>query len=229
MLSKLGPRLTYANVIATIALFVALGGGAYAAATLPPSSVGAAQIQRDAVSSSKVKNGSLLSKDFKAGQLPTGAPGRQGPSGTAGPPGTQGIQGAQGPKGDPGKVGSPGAPGPATITTDGQTDTADTFHAINIGAGLELSVDCASGNANLFIQPASAGDSFYGWGTAWDGNALTRVQNAGNLHVLASGTADIDGVARVTAGGQTSGYAHVDVNIISASACNYHALVIPPS
>jgi hypothetical protein len=223
MFTRIRAGLTYANVIATWALFLALGGGAYAAATLPPSSVGAAQIKRNAVSSSKVKNGSLLSKDFKAGQLPTGAPGRKGPTGTTGPPGAQGL------KGDPGQDGSPGAPGPAPITTDGQTDTGDTFHAVKIGAGLELNVDCASGNANLFIQPASAGDTFYGWGTAWDGSTLTRVQNAGNLHVLAAGTADIDGVARATAPGQTSGYAHVDVNIISASACNYHALVIPPS
>jgi hypothetical protein len=31
----LRPRLTYANVTATLALFLALGGGAYAATSLP--------------------------------------------------------------------------------------------------------------------------------------------------------------------------------------------------
>jgi hypothetical protein len=31
MLSRIRPRLTYANVIATLALFVALGGSGYAA------------------------------------------------------------------------------------------------------------------------------------------------------------------------------------------------------
>ena len=217
MFTRIRAGLTYANVIATLALFLALGGGAYAAFKLPKNSVGSKQIKKNAVNSSKVKDRSLLAGDFKAGQLPAGAEGIQGP------------QGVQGLKGDPGQVGSPGAPGPAAITTDGQTDTGDSFHAVKIGAGLELSVDCASGNANLFIQPASASDTFYGWGTSWDGSTLTRVQNAGNLHVLAAGTADIDGVARATAPGKTSGYAHVDVNIISASACNYHALVIPPS
>ncbi len=37
-------RLTYANVVSTIALFVALGGGAYAVTTLPAGSVGQRQL-----------------------------------------------------------------------------------------------------------------------------------------------------------------------------------------
>jgi hypothetical protein len=107
MLSKIGRRLTYANVIGTIALFLALGGGAYAALKLPKNSVGSAQIKKDAVNSSKVKNGSLLAGDFKAGQLPAGpqgAQGAQGPKGEQGAQGAQGSQGVQGPKGDTGTV-----------------------------------------------------------------------------------------------------------------------------
>jgi len=42
-------RLTYANVIATLALFVSLGGVSYAAITLPPDSVGKSQIRAGAV------------------------------------------------------------------------------------------------------------------------------------------------------------------------------------
>jgi hypothetical protein len=37
-------RVTYANVVSTIALFVALGGGAYAVTTLPAGSVGQRQL-----------------------------------------------------------------------------------------------------------------------------------------------------------------------------------------
>ena len=65
--------------MATIAVFVALGGGAYAV-TLPKHSVGTRQlkaravtggkVRRSAISSPKVKNFSLLAKDFKKGQLP---------------------------------------------------------------------------------------------------------------------------------------------------------------
>lgn len=97
---RLRPVLSYANLTATLALVVALTGGAYAAARLPrnsvsthqlaPGAVRAADIAADAVTSSKVKDGSLLAADFKAGQLPSGPQGPQGP------------QGIQGPKGDPG-------------------------------------------------------------------------------------------------------------------------------
>jgi hypothetical protein len=95
MLTKLRSRLSYSNMIATMALFIALGGGAYAAATLPKNSVGSKQLKANAVTSSKVKNRSLLALDFKAGQLPRGAKGDQG---------TQGIQGLKGDKGDTGTV-----------------------------------------------------------------------------------------------------------------------------
>jgi hypothetical protein len=66
---KLRRHLSYANVMSSIAVFVVLGGGAYAAATLPKNSVGSKQIRANAVTSSKVKDGSLLSSDFKPGQL----------------------------------------------------------------------------------------------------------------------------------------------------------------
>src|SRR4051812_48957576 len=59
------------NVIAYVALFVALSGSAVAAGVaLPRNSVGTAQLQANAVVSSKVKNGSLLVADFRPGQIP---------------------------------------------------------------------------------------------------------------------------------------------------------------
>jgi hypothetical protein len=42
-------HLTYANVVATLALFIALGGASYAAATLPANSVGPRQLRSGAV------------------------------------------------------------------------------------------------------------------------------------------------------------------------------------
>jgi hypothetical protein len=94
MFEQIRSKLTYANVMATTAVFIALGGGAYAAATLPFNSVGTNQLKRgavtntklarDAVTSSKVKDGSLLKADFAAGQLPTGAQGPKGDTGAKG-------------------------------------------------------------------------------------------------------------------------------------------------
>ena len=54
------PRLNYSNVIATIALFVALGGAAVAAG-LPKNSVGTKQLKRGAVTAAKLKRGAVTS------------------------------------------------------------------------------------------------------------------------------------------------------------------------
>lgn len=54
------PKLNYANVIATIALFVALGGAAVAAG-LPKNSVGPKQLKRGAVTAAKLKRGAVTS------------------------------------------------------------------------------------------------------------------------------------------------------------------------
>ena len=58
-MNRLRQRLTYANVIATIALFVALGGASYAAVKLPRNSVGTRQLKKAAVTGAKVKQGSI--------------------------------------------------------------------------------------------------------------------------------------------------------------------------
>jgi hypothetical protein len=88
-------HLSYANVMATLALFAALGGGAYAAGQLPKNSVTTAQ----------VKDRSLLAKDLKRGQIKTGRTGPQGP------PGLQGLRGPEGPMGPPGLTGPAGPKG----------------------------------------------------------------------------------------------------------------------
>jgi hypothetical protein len=84
-------RLTYANVVSTLCLFILLGGAAYAATQLPKNSVGSKQlipgavkasdITNNAVNSAKVAQGSLKPEDFAAKQLPAGPQGPQGPPG----------------------------------------------------------------------------------------------------------------------------------------------------
>lgn len=71
----LNHRPSGAMLVALLALFAAVGGGAYAAVTLPANSVGSTQLRNGAVTAQKVKAGSLLASDFKAGQLPRGAKG----------------------------------------------------------------------------------------------------------------------------------------------------------
>jgi hypothetical protein len=69
-------RLTYANVVSTICLFLLLGGAAWAATALPKNSVGTKQLKNGAVTGAKVKDGSLTGADIKAstlGQVPSAA------------------------------------------------------------------------------------------------------------------------------------------------------------
>jgi hypothetical protein len=82
------------NVVAYAALFVALGGTAYAL-TLPPKSVGTRElksnavtkkkIKRGAVTTRKVRNATLLGEDFAPGVLLKGDTGPTGATGPTGP------------------------------------------------------------------------------------------------------------------------------------------------
>ena len=89
---NLKPCPSPASVLGGLALIIALGGTSYAALRLPANSV----------TSEQVKNGTLLRKDFKAGQLPAGPRGFTGTTGAVGPAGPMGPAGAQGAKGAPG-------------------------------------------------------------------------------------------------------------------------------
>lgn len=86
-------RPSTGTIIGLLALFVALGATSYAALNIPANSVGTQQLKRNAVVSTKVKDRSLLAKDFRAGQLPAGV---------QGPVGATGATGATGPTGPPG-------------------------------------------------------------------------------------------------------------------------------
>ncbi len=63
MLRRLRSRLTYANVIATLALFLALGGSSYAL------TVGSGSIKNNSIRSVDVRNGQLRDRDFRRGSI----------------------------------------------------------------------------------------------------------------------------------------------------------------
>jgi hypothetical protein len=89
-------RARYADVTATLALVFALGGTAYAGVTLGRGAVRERNIATGAVTSSKVRDHSLLAVDFAAGQLPAGPTAANGSSGAAGPAGPAGPHGPAG-------------------------------------------------------------------------------------------------------------------------------------
>lgn len=64
---RLTDKLTYANVVATIALFIAVGGAsAFAATQLAKNSVGSKQLKKNSVTAVKIKNGAVTGSKLAA-------------------------------------------------------------------------------------------------------------------------------------------------------------------
>ena len=101
MLRKLRSSLTYANLMATIAIFIALGGSSYAAIKVtskdvPKDALTGADIKN--LTGKDVKNNSLDGRDVKnlkaadfTGTLPAGPQGLQGLTGDKGEPGATDV------------------------------------------------------------------------------------------------------------------------------------------
>lgn len=79
MLQAIGRRLTYANVVATIAMFLALGGGAVWAAShdgkkvgtggLKPNAVTAGKIKANAVTQAKIRKNAVTNEKLRPGAV----------------------------------------------------------------------------------------------------------------------------------------------------------------
>jgi hypothetical protein len=119
-------RPRYADVTATVALVVALGGTSYAVTALPRNSVGTAQLKAHSVTKAKLAAG-------------LGVRGREGLAGPPGPPGPPGAMGQTGLTGisivDPSRLivsyGGQIAPAPGTEQTT--TATCPAGYAISGG------------------------------------------------------------------------------------------------
>jgi Collagen triple helix repeat (20 copies) len=101
-MKRLQRKLTYANVISTLCLFLLLGGGSAYAATqlLPKASVGAKQLKNGSVTPAKLSVAAKSTLTGPAGkQGATGPKGAEGPRGLEGKQGIEGRQGIEGPRG----------------------------------------------------------------------------------------------------------------------------------
>jgi hypothetical protein len=107
-MSQLRARLTYSNVVATIALFVALGGASYAAVTLTgrnikDSTLTGKDVKDKSLTGADVKDSSLTGRDVRNGSIAAADLDPSLPNSLRGAQGAQGPQGLQGPKGDQGQ------------------------------------------------------------------------------------------------------------------------------
>ena len=113
-LAMIGRRPSPAMLVALVALMLAMAGTSYGAdavssATqlitgkqIAKNAIKDRQLGRGAVTSAKVRDFSLLRRDFKPGQLEAGSPGPAGAQGATGPQGPAGPAGPEGATGDPG-------------------------------------------------------------------------------------------------------------------------------
>lgn len=72
-MKQIRKRLTYANVVSSLALFLVLGGAtAFAAAQLGKNTVGSKQLKNNAVTAAKIKNGAVTGAKIKNGAVTEG-------------------------------------------------------------------------------------------------------------------------------------------------------------
>src|SRR3954447_18260830 len=91
MMKRFMSKLSYANVMATVALFIALGGSSYAAFVLPRDSVGSKQIRKGAVRSTEIRDRSITVRDVSRSARKS-LRGQQGPAGAPGAPGAPAVK-----------------------------------------------------------------------------------------------------------------------------------------
>ena len=150
-LDRIRGKVTFANVVAVICLFVVLGGtsvaqpAVQAAATLitgghiRDSTVTGRDVRNSSLTGGDVRNGTLMADDFNPGQLPAGPTGQAGPAGPKGDAGPSGPAGPTGPTGPSGVVLSAKAVGlgnSPTATTQFLTPGAQ----VSVAAGQKVHV-----------------------------------------------------------------------------------------
>jgi hypothetical protein len=148
LLSKFRTRLTFANVVSVVALFVALGGSSYAALK-----VTSRNVPKDALTGADIKN--LTGKDVRNDSL-TGADVKNLGSGDVanGKLLAEDFAPGQVPKGETGETGPPGAPGAAASATSRDSKPAliatasDTFQAFD---GPSVTVQVPEGGALVVV------------------------------------------------------------------------------
>jgi hypothetical protein len=184
----------HSTAVAYLALFAALGGSAYAAATITGKN-----IDDGTVTGKDVKNRSLGTKKLSATALSSlagerGPTGPQGQKGDRGEPGAAGPTGATGPKGDTGAKGDTGPTGPqGSAGPAGPSGISGLEYSVN-SPGIYVPSDSAGGgyvrcpagkkalgggasveNANVYVTTSAPLDDGTGWTVHFNNNSSSAV------------------------------------------------------
>jgi len=194
-----------ALVVAVIALFVGLGGGAAFASGL--------------ISGKRIANHSIAEKKLTPAAV-------QALRGQQGPTGPKGATGSRGPAGAKGDTGATGPQGPGAISIDLGGVKNDGEHLVRTIDGIDVEYFCGV-NIGLSLNAHSSGDTVYASGDKdSDGGTLASVQTSGaNIQVLGNGTVDLDVIAW---SGMVGRLVRFDLGgFHGAGACNIWGLITP--
>ena len=216
-----GRRLSYANVTATLALVLAMSGGALAATHYIITST--KQIKPSVLSQLKGTSGAPGSpgaqgpQGTQGSQGPAGNPGNNGSSGATGPSGGTGARGATGASGATGATGASGATGATGIGLDGifglggdgvcaLTGTTNNDFSSRLGTTyyLEQDVYCSSLTLSPGVTLNTAGYRVFVQGTLTldSGSAIENDGHAGTAS-LGGAALDAESLGASGAGGGT--------------------------
>jgi len=234
-------RLTFANVAASLALFLALGGGAYAATS--NALVGSGGVIHGCV----LKDGTLsvVSAGKKCPKhTSTLVFDQKGPQGSAGATGVAGAPGAAGAGGAAGATGATGAAGPGATSYFATVAANDDYNGVTLANGVIISGGCpdagSASDNNVFLELQAEPDT-HGIGgidlqasgtDASDGGlAALDSDNPGGTGPLVNGTTsvDIDVIARSSQTASNSFY-RVDFHAYynsSTSSCEFWGVTVP--
>jgi hypothetical protein len=219
------PRLTYANVMSTVAVFVALGGGAYAAVSSIPGPDGVIHgcYAKRGGNLRLIAAGRRCSKRETAiafnQQGQRGRPGGRGATGSRGFNGAQGGAGARGEQGPPGSGASTFATalargaGPATLAT--------------LSNGIQVTGTCGVIDVSINVGTADGSKSFQGSGIVISAGKLTSVTvnvDSAGLGSSSEKEADVEALARDTRGGK---FARIVAHGTFGFTCDFWGMVIP--
>lgn len=195
---------SYANVVATLALFVALGGTSVA----EPARQYAAKL----VTGKQIKNGTVAEADLSKGvRAKLAKTGSAGTAGLAGPAGPVGAVGAVGPAG---AAGATGATGPA-----GSDASLSGVAAGGALAGTYPNPSLANASVGpTQLQPDAVTDSALAAGSVTEGKILAESITGSRIVNSGLGKVDLGDVVGVA----------YDAPSLAAGACTTFAIPTPP-
>ncbi|HEU5253168.1 MAG TPA: hypothetical protein VFU16_07585 [Solirubrobacterales bacterium] len=175
-MKQIRKRLTYANVVSSIALFLVLGGATALAAGLAKNSVGSKQIKKNAVTSAKIKNNAVTTAKIKNGAI-TGAKVNLGSLGTvpnAAHATNADSAGSAGNAGNANTVGGHSVSKVFAKIPTNTTTTLGTFGTFKISA----TCDAATNISEIEVDPQSTDSDYAAFGDGPGGAYFEREQGA---------------------------------------------------